>query len=142
MSWRPHWHRVRAVRSGDQLSFGERAADKMRNGMGSWRFVFAFLAFMGAWALVNMALLRAGAFDPYPFILLNLLLSTMAGLQAAALLIAAKRADQISSEIAVHTERTADDIKLLLQQNTDLTQQVHDLTHIIHDHLTKGESKT
>jgi hypothetical protein len=60
----------------------------------------------------------------------------MAGLQAAALLIAAKRADQISSEIAVHTEHTTDDIKTLLLQNNDLTKTVQDLTQQVHD-LTK-----
>jgi hypothetical protein len=53
--------------------------------------------------------------------------------QAAALLIAAKRADQIASEIAVHTERNTDDIKTLLQQNTDLTQAVQALTQVVHD---------
>jgi hypothetical protein len=53
--------------------------------------------------------------------------------QAAALLIAAKRADQVASEIAVHTETNTDDIKVLLQQNTDLTQAVEALTQAVHD---------
>ena len=53
------------------------------------------------------------AFDPYPYILLNLFLSMLAGVQAAALLIAAKRSDAIASEIAVHTEKNTDEIKAL-----------------------------
>jgi len=122
------WDRHHGVRSGDQLTLGERAADSMRNGMGSWTFVGLFLVFMAAWAVVNVVVLRGRGFDPYPFILLNLLLSTMAGLQAAALLIAAKRADAISAEVALHTEKTADRIETLLQQNTDLTTEVHRLT--------------
>lgn len=86
------------VRTGSELSRGERAADRMRNGMGSWGFVFAALAFLGLWMGYN----RHQGFDPYPFILLNLLLSCLAAMQGAILLIAAKRSDQISSELAQH----------------------------------------
>jgi uncharacterized membrane protein len=123
------WDRHHGVRSGEQLTFGERAADTMRSSMGSWTFVFAFIGFMAAWAVLNVAILRSRGFDPYPFILLNLLLSTMAGLQAAALLIAAKRADAVSAEVALHTEKTADQIKELLEQNTTLTTEVHRLAN-------------
>ena len=42
MAWQHQWRKHPTVRSGDQLSLGERAADKMRNGMGSWPFVFVF----------------------------------------------------------------------------------------------------
>ncbi|MEO9043546.1 MAG: DUF1003 domain-containing protein [Candidatus Dormibacter sp.] len=117
------------MRSGDQLSLGEKAADKMRNGMGSWPFVFAFFVVMITWAVINGILHVGGGngFDPYPFILLNLFLSMLAGIQAAALLIAAKRSDSVSSEISLHTETTADDIKALMQENTTLTTQVRTL---------------
>lgn len=91
-----HWHP--RVRSGVELTLGERAADRMRNSMGSWYFVFAALGFLAAWMGYNG---RHG-FDPYPFVLLNLVLSCLAALQGAILLIAAKRQDQISSELAQH----------------------------------------
>lgn len=136
------WQKHPGVRSGDQLTLGERAADRMRNMMGSWPFVFSFFAIMITWAVVNTLLLQRAAhhkaFDPYPYILLNLFLSMLAGVQAAALLIAAKRADAIDSEIALHTERTTDDIKTLLQENTALTAQVKkntDLLDEIHLHV-------
>jgi uncharacterized membrane protein len=110
--------------------------------MGSWPFVFAFFGVMIAWALVNTLLiehvLRHKPFDPYPYILLNLFLSMLAGVQAAALLIAAKRADAISSEIAIHTEHNTDDIKTLIAENTELTTQVKkntDLLDEIHLHV-------
>jgi len=141
-AWQSHWHKHPGVRSGDQLSRGERAADRMRNMMGSWPFVFGFFAVMIAWALVNTLLfehvLHHKAFDPYPYILLNLFLSMMAGVQAAALLIAAKRADAISSEVALHTASNTDDIKQLIQENTALTSQVKkntDLLDEIHLHV-------
>jgi uncharacterized membrane protein len=107
-----------------QLTHQSRSpADKMRNGMGSWPFVFVFFGVMIIWAVVNGALHVGGGsgFDPYPFILLNLFLSMLAGIQAAALLIAAKRADAVASEVALHTENNTDDIKTLLAENTALT---------------------
>jgi uncharacterized membrane protein len=92
------WRRHPGVRSGAQLTLGERSADRMRNSMGSWAFVFGALGFLALWMLYN----RRSGFDPYPFILLNLLLSCVAALQGAILLIAAKRSDQVSSELAQH----------------------------------------
>ena len=148
-AWQTHWHKHPGVRSGDQLSLGERAADRMRNVMGSWPFVFSFFGIMALWVIVNTVLLQhvlsGKAFDPYPYILLNLFLSMLAGVQAAALLIAAKRADAISSEIAIHTEHNTDDIralldenKRLLAENTALTSEVKkntDLLEEIHLHV-------
>jgi uncharacterized membrane protein len=138
-----HWHKHPGVRSGADLTRGERAADRMRNMMGSWGFVFGFFAVMILWALVNTVLfehiLHHKAFDPYPYILLNLFLSMMAGVQAAALLIAAKRSDAISSEVALHTSTNTDDIKKLIQENTALTEAVKsatDLLEEIHLHVS------
>jgi uncharacterized membrane protein len=112
--------------------------------MGSWPFVFGFFAVMILWAVVNSAFYLGGGhgkhgFDPYPYILLNLFLSMLAGVQAAALLIAAKRADAIASEIALHTEHNTDDIKGLVAENTELTKAVKkntDLLEEIHRHLS------
>ena len=55
----------------------------------------------------------------------------LAGVQAAALLIAAKRADAISSEIALHTVHNTDDIKTLISENTNLTEQVKSATDLL-----------
>jgi uncharacterized membrane protein len=108
------WHRHPGVRTGGQLTLGERAADRMRNGMGSWGFVFGALAFLAIWMGFN----GSHGFDPYPFILLNLVLSCLAALQGAILLIAAKRSDQISSELAQHdydTDRRSEELLGTLQ---------------------------
>lgn len=102
MSISSHWHRHPGVRSGEQLTLGERAADSMRNRMGSWAFVFGALLFLTGWMIGNCNV----GFDPYPFILLNLILSCLAAMQGAILLIAAKRQDQISSELARHDYQT------------------------------------
>lgn len=141
--WQSLWHRHPGVRTGDQLTLGERAADRMRNMMGSWPFVFCFFGVMITWAVINSIFYWGGShgkhgFDPYPYILLNLFLSMLAGVQAAALLIAAKRADAVASEIAVHTEKNTEDLKGLVNDNTRLTEEVKrqtDLLDEIHRHV-------
>jgi uncharacterized membrane protein len=137
------WHKHPGVRSGSDLTVGERAADRMRNAMGSWPFVGSFFAVMAAWVVVNTLIIshlsHHKAFDPYPYILLNLFLSMLAGVQAAALLIAAKRSDGMASEIALHTEHNTEDIKTLIAENTELTAKVKEATDLldeIHLHVS------
>ena len=93
------WHATATRR----LTRGERAADILRNGMGSWSFVGSFVAVMAVWAVLNSV---AFTWDPYPFILLNLFLSMLAGLQGAILLIAAKRQDMIAAALSQHDLET------------------------------------
>lgn len=85
-----------------QLTLGQRSADRLRNWMGSWPFIGGFILIMALWAVVNSVALHNRAWDPYPYILLNLFLSMLAGLQGAILLIAAKRQDSISAAMAQH----------------------------------------
>jgi uncharacterized membrane protein len=111
------WH----TRHKSSLTRGDRAADYLRNGMGSWPFVGGFILLMIVWAAVNSFVLTGRAWDPYPYILLNLFLSMIAGLQGAILLIAAKRQDAIASAMAQHdydTDREAkDEIERLIKIN-------------------------
>ena len=117
----PSWRRHPAVRSGDQLTRGERAADALRNGMGSWGFVFGALVFLAGWMIGN----RNVGFDRYPFILLNLILSCLAAMQGAILLIAAKREDQISSELARHDYETNVEADRIIKSIHQLTAEIH-----------------
>ena len=121
MKKQSHWHFHPAVRSGDERTLGERAADAMRHGMGSWPFVFTFVVLMFAWMLYNG--LSSHPFDLYPFILLNLMLSTLAGLQGAILRIAAKRADRIAAELAAYHLKVSEDHKMMLDQLIDLLEK-------------------
>src|SRR3954453_13203397 len=102
MSLRSVWHRHPGVRSGDQLTFGERAADKLRGIMGSWGFVIGALLFLGGWMIGN----GDHGFDHYPFILLNLILSCLAAFQSRSLLIEACGPSQISAAMALHDYHT------------------------------------
>ncbi|MBF4578422.1 DUF1003 domain-containing protein [Frigoribacterium sp. VKM Ac-2530] len=100
--------------------------------MGSWTFVGGFIAFMLVWAALN-SFWRG--WDDYPYILLNLLLSMLAGLQGAILLIAAKRQDAISAALAQHdfdTNAAAKiDIELLLDINTRQLAMIADLHRVL-----------
>jgi uncharacterized membrane protein len=101
------------------LSRGDRAADTLRNGMGSWRFVTGFVAAMAVWAVVNVVF---DGWDPYPFILLNLFLSMLAGLQGSILLIAAKRQDAVAAALARHDFETNIEAKREIEQLLAVTQ--------------------
>jgi len=74
----------------EKASFGDRLADRMAAFAGSWRFIILFLWLMLVWMGIN-AYLADRAFDPFPFILLNLTLSTLAALQAPVILMAQNR---------------------------------------------------
>ncbi len=121
-SFSSQWHRHPGVRSGEQLTRGERAADALRKGMGSWGFVFGALLFLAGWMLGN----RNVGFDPYPFILLNLILSCLAAMQGAILLISAKRQDQISSELALHDYETNVEADEIVKTIHAMTAEVHE----------------
>lgn len=82
----------------EQASFGDRVADKLAVFAGSWRFIIMFGLLMVVWMTINGSL-GDKAFDPFPFILLNLTLSTLAALQAPVILMAANR--QSSKDRAV-----------------------------------------
>jgi len=74
----------------EKASFGERLADKLAVFAGSWKFIIMFTLMMAGWIFVNWQMGNS-AFDPYPFILLNLSLSTLAALQAPVILMAQNR---------------------------------------------------
>jgi uncharacterized membrane protein len=116
------------------LTKGQRAADIMRNGMGSWPFVGGFIGFMMVWAAINTWALATNAWDPYPYILLNLLLSMLAGLQGAILLIAAKRQDAIAAAMAQHDYDTnvkaKEEIELLMAINSQQLEILKELKEL------------
>jgi uncharacterized membrane protein len=125
-----NWHKQHK----QSLTSGERAADQLRNIMGSWSFVFGFLAFLAIWALLNSDP-QIKHWDNYPFILLNLFLSMLAALQGAILLIAAKRMDAISAAQAkrdLNTDIAAkEEIETLMQQNREQLAAIAELKAMI-----------
>jgi len=72
-------------------SAGDRIADAIARIGGSWTFIIGFLLFLLVWALANTVLMTKDAFDPYPFIFLNLVLSMLAALQAPIIMMSQNR---------------------------------------------------
>ena len=75
----------------ERLTFGERLADRVATVGGSWSFIIGFGVFLGCWAVLNTVLLGIHAFDPFPFIFLNLMLSMLAALQAPVIMMSQNR---------------------------------------------------
>lgn len=133
------WELLPGVRTGEELRAGERAADAVRNKMGSWGFVGGFVVFMLMWGLVNSPIiLGKSAYDKYPYILLNLMLSTLAGLQGAILLIAAKRADAVAAEQALSHLTISKASSELIKEVRSEIGAVKRLTNEIHQHIKEG----
>ena len=77
----------------EQLTFGEKAADFLAKFAGSWLFIISFCAFLFGWIAVNLYFLQ-NPFDPYPFILLNLILSCLASVQAPLIMMSQNRQEE------------------------------------------------
>ncbi len=74
-----------------RLTFGDRIADRVAEFGGSWKFIIWFAVFILAWIALNVTFLLWQPFDPYPFILLNLILSTLAAIQAPIIMMSQNR---------------------------------------------------
>ena len=114
--------RLTAEPEGERATFGQRAADGVARFAGSWTFIFVFLGCMVLWMAVNV-LLAAGAFDAYPFILLNLVLSCVAAVQAPLIMMSQNRQeakDRARAEsdyrINLKSELIIDDLHVKLDQ--------------------------
>ena len=84
---------VRPEGGKEKYTLGQRAADSIAKFAGSWAFIFSFSGILILWMVVNV-LLAAGAFDPYPFILLNLVLSCVAAIQAPLIMMSQNRQEE------------------------------------------------
>ncbi len=97
-----------SVSNNKKITFGQRASDKLAEFAGSWFFIIAFTLFLLIWVLINVYFLK-NPFDPYPFIMLNLVLSCVAAIQAPLIMMSQKRQEQKDRE------RAEDDFKINLK---------------------------
>ena len=75
----------------EKLTFGQRLADQVASFGGSWTFIMIFASILLSWVVLNSIILAKSAFDPYPYILLNLFLSMLASIQAPIIMMSQKR---------------------------------------------------
>lgn len=85
-----------------QATFGERLADRVAAFGGSWLFISMFGAFLLAWAVLNTEILGKTAFDPYPYVFLNLILSMVAAIQAPIIMMSQNRLSSRDRRMAAH----------------------------------------
>ena len=112
---------------GRHQSFGDRLSDKVAAVGGSWGFIIAFSVFLLGWAALNTLVLARHAFDPFPFIFLNLMLSMVAALQAPIIMMSQNRQaakDRLEDRIDYETNAHAAAEITLVQEKLDLLLQV------------------
>ena len=88
-----------------QLTLGDRLADRIATFGGSWTFIITFFSFILIWMAINIWILATKPFDPYPFILLNLILSCLAAIQAPIIMMSQNRQETKDRQRAEHDYR-------------------------------------
>ena len=118
-------------------SYGDRLADKVAKVGGSWAFIIGFAVVLFGWMALNSGILPrfTAAFDPYPYIFLNLMLSTLAAIQAPVIMMSQNRQsakDRLAASLDYETN---------LRAELDILRVHHKLDHIVLDRLAAIEAK-
>lgn len=109
----------------NDFTFGQKVADKVASFGGSWKFIILFGIFILLWILANIYLLLNKGFDPYPFILLNLILSCLAALQAPVIMMSQNRQEEKDRE------RAKKDYMINLKSELEIRMLHEKLDHLI-----------
>ena len=107
------------------LSPGQRLSDKIADFGGSWMFIITFMSFILFWLLTNVYVLTMKPFDPYPFILLNLILSCIAALQAPIIMMSQNRLEEKDRERSKH------DYKVNLKAELEIRMLNEKVDHLL-----------
>ena len=121
----------------EKYTLGQRAADKIAKFAGSWAFIFSFTGVLILWMAVN-ALLAAKAFDPYPFILLNLVLSCVAAIQAPLIMMSQNRQEEkdrqraendykVNLKTEIMIEDIFDKVTAILKKQSEMEEQIRNM---------------
>jgi len=133
--------RVRSMRNPNEVieqeaTFGERIADAVARFGGSWTFIIAFGLVLVAYSTINV-LLRGAAWDPYPFILLNLFLSMLASVQAPVIMMSQNRQDtkdRLRGELDFDVNKRAEsEIQGVSRKLHQLTEKIEDLEEALRE---------
>jgi len=138
--------RVRAARNPNTIielesTAGERVADRVAGFGGSWTFIITFLVLLVIYSIINV-LLGRNAWDPYPFILLNLILSMLAAIQAPVIMMSQNRQDtkdRLRSELDFEVNRRSEtEIQGLARKLNLLGDKIGDLEDLLRGHVRDG----
>ncbi len=111
-----------------KLTVGEKLSDKLAQFGGSWTFIIIFGSFLVLWMAINIFLLTARPFDPYPFILLNLVLSCLAAIQAPIIMMSQNRQESKDRARSVH------DYKINLKAELEIRMLNDKIDHLLMQH--------
>ena len=141
--------RVSANPQKEKYTVGQRAADRIAKFAGSWAFIFSFTAVLILWMVGNV-LLAKRAFDPYPFILLNLVLSCVAAIQAPLIMMSQNRQEEkdrrraendykVNLKTEIMIEDLYDKVNAILARQTALEKQLLAQNHENNEAKAKNE---
>lgn len=136
------------VESEGDLTIGQKVADKIASFGGSWAFILSFFLFILVWIVSNFWLLTNQGFDPYPFILLNLLLSCLAAIQAPVIMMSQNRKEQkdrlrseydykINLKAELEIQGIHQKLDVLMQQNLANTSLIQEINMDLVEGLTE-----
>lgn len=114
-----------------ELTFGQKLADSVASFGGSWFFIVSFFSFILGWIGINVWLLATQAFDPFPFILLNLILSCVAAIQAPIIMMSQNRQEQKDRQ------RSEQDYKINLKAELEIKILSEKIDHLLVHHNKK-----
>ena len=131
----------------EKYTLGQRAADKIAKFAGSWAFIFSFTGVLILWMVVNAAL-AAKAFDPYPFILLNLVLSCVAAIQAPLIMMSQNRQEEkdrqraendykVNLKTEIMIEDIFDKVTAILKKQSEIEKQLANMRNVNNTEQTK-----
>ncbi len=114
-----------------RYTVGQRVADKVATFGGSWTFIIFFCGFILFWIVINVVALFSKNFDPYPFILLNLMLSCLAALQAPVIMMSQNRSEEKDRQ------RAREDYKVNLKSEIEISTLHEKIDHLIIDQQSR-----
>jgi uncharacterized membrane protein len=142
--------RSRSMRNPEEVieekeTFGERIADRVAAFGGSWTFIVLFAAVLIVYSTINVLLGQQRAWDPYPFILLNLFLSMLAAIQAPVIMMSQNRQDKkdrLRSELDFEINRRAEaEIRGLAERINQQDERLGDLEDLLRKDIQMGKNK-
>ena len=123
----------------EKYTLGQRAADTIAKFAGSWAFIFSFTGVLVLWMVFNV-ILAAKAFDPYPFILLNLVLSCVAAIQAPLIMMSQNRQEEKDRRRAEHDYKVNRNSEIMIEDPYDKVNAIL-ATHLEMEKKLQADSK-
>ena len=126
----------------EKYTLGQRAADTIAKFAGSWAFIFSFAGVLVLWMVIN-AILATKAFDPYPFILLNLVLSCVAAIQAPLIMMSQNRQEEKDRRRAENDYKVNLKTEIMIEDLYDKVNAIlakqSQIEKLLAEEKTKGE---